>query len=133
MRVGRKMSTIHRLNHMTDALLLEDPLDPLDRVAFIIEEMTNAAQQVDVIGAVVTASTAAFHRLDLREARFPKSQHMLRKIEVLSNFTYRSECIWTLAQDTHLTRVNNSAAVENSNEILSPGHPLPVVNQDIVN
>jgi len=78
------------------AMLLQDALHTLDGVALAIKELAYSAQKVDVVGAVVTPAAAAFHRPDLREASFPKSQHMLRKIEILRNFADRSECVWPL-------------------------------------
>jgi hypothetical protein len=88
---------------LLDSLLLEDLLDPLDGVAFIVKQVANSAQKINVIGTIVPTATTSFHRLDLGEACFPKAQDVLRQIQVFRNFAYCSECIRTLSQDTHLS------------------------------
>jgi hypothetical protein len=53
------------LDHMANALLFQDSLDTFDGVALAIEQMADAAQQLDIIGAVVSAPTASLHWFDL--------------------------------------------------------------------
>lgn len=64
-------------HHMTRALLLEDALDALDGEPLIVEQMADALEELYVIGAVIAPPAAALERLDLREPRFPETQHML--------------------------------------------------------
>src|SRR5690606_19157160 len=61
-------------------LILEDLLDALDGEALIIEEVTDAAQQHDVLGAVIAPTTAALQRLDRGKTRLPEAKDVLRKI-----------------------------------------------------
>ncbi len=56
---------IDRVDHMARTLFLENALNALDGVSFIIEQMANAAEQIHIIGAVVAPATAAFHGFDL--------------------------------------------------------------------
>jgi hypothetical protein len=56
------------------AVLLEQFLHALDRVALIIKQDADALEQFDVVGPVVAAPAAALHRFDLGEAGFPEPQ-----------------------------------------------------------
>src|SRR3974377_159407 len=53
--------------HKPLALLAQDALDASNRVTFAIEEMTNAAQEIDVLGAVIAPAPSPLHRPDLME------------------------------------------------------------------
>jgi hypothetical protein len=76
--------------------------------------MTDALEQIDVIGPVIPPAAAALHRFDLREPCFPETQDMLGQIEVVCDLTYRPKCvraffqiftpIQTEGQDTGTTR-----------------------------
>ena len=88
------------------ALLLEDALHALDGVALAVEEMADAAQQIDIVGPVVAPAAAALHRLDLREPRLPEAQHMLRQIEVVRDFADRPERVWALRHQSLLARTS---------------------------
>ena len=57
--------SIDRLDHMTNTLLFQNALHALDRIAFTIEQMLDATEQVNIIRAVVSTTTATLHRLDL--------------------------------------------------------------------
>src|SRR5258708_1259619 len=81
-----------------DAVLLQDALHPADGIALAVEQPADALEQIDVVGAVVAASAAPLHRLDLGEARLPKPQHMLGNVELFSDFTDGSERIRRLVQ-----------------------------------
>src|SRR5258708_6689483 len=70
-----------------DAVLLQDALHPAD-----------ALEQIEAVRAVVAASAAPLHRLDLGEARLPKPQHMLGNVELFSDLADGSECIRRLVQ-----------------------------------
>src|SRR6185312_7568459 len=67
------------------ALLAQDALHAADCVSLPVEEMADAAQQVDVVRPIVAPATAALHRLDLVETRFPESQNVLRQIELVGD------------------------------------------------
>src|SRR5262249_16429575 len=62
-----------------------------DGVALAVEQMVNAAQQVDVVGTIVAAAAAAFHRPDLWKTTLPESQHMLRDAEIVGDLTDSTE------------------------------------------
>src|SRR5262245_27999999 len=83
---------------MLNALLAQDALNATDRIAFAIKERANAFEQVDVVGTVEAPPAAALHRLDLAESGFPKSQHMLGNIELLSHLADRSKSFRRLIQ-----------------------------------
>lgn len=74
---GPHGSVFPNRHDMARALLLEDALDALDGETLIVEQMTDALEELYVIGAVITPPAAALERLDLREPRFPETQHML--------------------------------------------------------
>ena len=82
--------------HELDAVILQDPLRTADRVALAVEQMADAAQQIDVVGPVVAPAAAALHRLDLLEARFPEAQHVLRQVEIVRDFADGPECVGRL-------------------------------------
>lgn len=62
---------------MFGALLLEDALHALDSETLIVEEVTDTLEQLNVIRAIVSPPAATLEWLDLREPRFPETQHML--------------------------------------------------------
>ena len=76
-----------------DAVILEDALRAPDRVALAVEQVLDAAQQGDVVRAVVAPAAAALQRLDLLEAGFPESQDVLRQVEIVRDFADRPECV----------------------------------------
>lgn len=94
-------AAMHRHDHMPNALFLQDALHALDGIAFAIEQMLDAAQQLHIIGTIIAASAAAFHGFDLREAGFPKAQDMLRQVQFLCNFADGTKGVRTLVQDIH--------------------------------
>jgi len=63
---------------MSGALLLEDALDALYRETLVIEKVADTLEQLNVIRAIIAPPTATLEWLDLREPRFPETQHMLR-------------------------------------------------------
>src|SRR5690606_32715029 len=71
--------------HMPHALLAQNLLDAADRIAVPVQQVTDATQQIDVVGPVVTPPAAALQRLDLCETSFPETQHMLRQVKVFSH------------------------------------------------
>src|SRR6516225_9436108 len=79
--------------HEAHALLAQQTLDATDGVALAIEEMADAAQKIEVVGAIVAAPAAALHRPDLAEAAFPEPQHVLRNVELLRHFADGPECV----------------------------------------
>src|SRR3569832_148420 len=70
-----------------DPVVLQDALRTPDRVTLAVEEMADAAQQINVVGTVVAAPAAALQLLDLLETRFPETQHVLRQVEFVRNFS----------------------------------------------
>src|SRR5436305_2136273 len=67
--------------HKLDAVILQDALRTADRVALAVEQVPNAAQQIDIVRPVVAPAAAALERLDLLKPGFPEPQHMLRQVE----------------------------------------------------
>ena len=76
-----------------DALLAQDALHAADGVALAVEQMADAAQQIDVVGPVIAPPAAALHRLDVAEAAFPETQHVLRQIEFVRHFADGAKCV----------------------------------------
>ena len=76
-----------------DAVILEDALRTPNRIALAVEQVLDAAQQIDVVGPVIAPAAAALQRLDLLEARFPESQDVLRQFEIVRNLTDCPECV----------------------------------------
>src|SRR6185437_9875611 len=68
-----------------DTVLLQDALHPADGVACAVQELADATQKVDVVGAVIAPPAGALHRPDLAESAFPETQHMLRDVEVVGD------------------------------------------------
>ncbi len=95
---------------MANALLFQDLLDPFDGVSFIVKQMTDTLEQIDIVWAIIAAATASFHGLYLRKAGFPKAQNMLRQVEILRDLANCSECIRTFPQDTHLSLATSRLA-----------------------
>jgi len=87
--------------HGLRTILLQDALHALDRIAFAIEEMADAFEQIDIVGAVIAPSTAALERPNLPEPCFPKPQDVLRNIEVLGDFADRSEGVGALVHHAY--------------------------------
>src|SRR5262249_45335435 len=67
-----------------------------DRIAVRVQKSLNAANDVDVGGAIVTPAAATLQRLHLREFRFPKAQHMLRHADLVGDFADRAEGVGAL-------------------------------------
>src|SRR5262249_39845901 len=66
-------------------LLAQDPLHPADRVALAVEEVADAAQEIDVVRPVVAAAAAALHRAGLGKPALPEAQPLLRHVEIGSD------------------------------------------------
>src|SRR5438128_2285220 len=60
----RRSAPPHAL-HELDAVVLEDALHAADRITLAVEQMANAAQQIDIVGTIIASAAAALHRLDL--------------------------------------------------------------------
>ena len=88
--------------HVAHPLLLQDALDALDGISLAVEEMADAAQEVDIVRPVVAPAAAALQRLDLRKARFPETQHMLWQLEVFRHLADRPECVRPLVHNRPL-------------------------------
>ncbi len=104
--------------HRLDALLLEDALHALDRVALPVEQRLQPHDERDVVGAVVAPSAAALQRLDLREAGLPETEHMVRQVEILRHLADRPEGVWALV-DHILLRVRLSRPEAHSSSSLT--------------
>jgi hypothetical protein len=98
--------TIAESNDELWIVFAQQTLHTLDRIALIVEQMTNALEQLDIDWTIIAATAATLHRLDLCKARFPETQHMLGKIEILRNFTDRPECIRALVHPPALSSSN---------------------------
>src|SRR5712692_7294135 len=81
--------------HVAHALFTQDLLHAPDRIALAVEQMPNAAQEIDVVVAIVAPAAAAFQRLDLSEAGFPEAQDMLRQVEVIGDLADGTERVWS--------------------------------------
>src|SRR5581483_1455732 len=85
------------------ALLAQNPLHAANGIALAVEQMPYAAQQIDVVRAVVTAPAATLHRLDFVKAALPEAQHMLRQIKIVRDFTDGAKCVWRLVVQSGIT------------------------------
>ena len=90
-------------SHEFPALLAQDALHAADGVALAIEEMADAAQKIEIVGTIIAPPAAALHRLDIAETAFPKSQHVLRQIELVRHFTDAAKCVRRLVIQSGLT------------------------------
>src|SRR5262245_15689468 len=69
--------------------------------------MADAAQQVDVVGAVVAPAAAALHRPDLAEPALPEPQHVLGDVELVRHFADGAECVRCLVHRRLLPRLRS--------------------------
>jgi hypothetical protein len=58
--------------------------------------MPDAAQEIDIVRAIIATAAAALHRLDFVETTFPEPQHMLRHIQIDGYFADRAESVGRL-------------------------------------
>ena len=72
--------------YVAQPLLLEDALHAADGVALAVEQVPDAAQEIDIVGPVIAPATTPLHRLDLLKPGFPETQHVLRQVEVICDF-----------------------------------------------
>src|SRR5208283_5039738 len=88
---GGRRATVRRLGgrltlersaprHRLNALLLEELLNALDRVAFIVQQASDDPQPLDVVGSIIASAAGPFEGPDLGKTRFPEAQHMLRQV-----------------------------------------------------
>src|SRR4029077_10816786 len=59
--------------HKFRALFAQYPLHAANGVALAVQQMPNSAQEIDVVGAIVTPASATLHRFDFVEAAFPQA------------------------------------------------------------
>src|SRR4029079_8707388 len=89
--------------HELCALFAQNALYAADGVTLAVEQVTYAAQHVDIVWPVIAASPAALHRLDFVKAALPKAQHMLRPGEDIPPLTHRAKSIRRLVVQSDLT------------------------------
>jgi hypothetical protein len=80
-----------------DALLAQDLLHALDRVALGVQQLADAAQQLEILRPVIAPAAAALHRPDLRELDLPEPQDVLGHLEVVGDLADRAERCRSLA------------------------------------
>ena len=90
------------LHHVTLALFAQNFLDAFDGQAVAVKKRTDATQEIEIVGAVIAPAAAALQRPDLLEAGFPESQHVLRQVEIVRDFTDRPECVRRLVHHRRL-------------------------------
>src|SRR5271170_5818634 len=83
---GRPGVGLSGVRQTLDPLLLEQLLDALDRVAFIVQEAADEPEPLNVFGAVIPPAAGPFQGPDLRKARLPEAQHMLRQVHRIRDF-----------------------------------------------
>ena len=94
------------------AAAFQQLLDAADRVAVLIEQFVDAPRQRDIVRPVIAPVARALQRLQLRKARFPVTQDVLRDPEVSGEFADRPESMLALADrfgHAGLTRSGRSA------------------------
>src|ERR1700733_250486 len=62
-----------------NALLFEELLDALDRVAFVVQETLDEPQTLDVVRAIIAPAAGPLERPDLGKTGLPEAQDMLRQ------------------------------------------------------
>ena len=91
-RLGRRrFGATADIGDMAKPTLLQDLLNTLDGEAIMIKQSTDAFEQIDIFGPVITPAASALDRLDLCETAFPETQHMLRHVEFTRDFTDGAE------------------------------------------
>src|SRR6056297_3452141 len=63
---------------MAHPLFAEHLLHALDGHAFFVQQLLDSGEQINVGGAIVSASSGAFDRLYLTELAVPEAEHMCR-------------------------------------------------------
>jgi hypothetical protein len=71
--------------------LLDDLLNALDGITFVMQQPANATQKFDVVGPVISPTATPLHGLDLSEFAFPKPQDVLWDFEFIGNFADGAE------------------------------------------
>src|SRR3546814_418436 len=79
------------------AAVRQQLLDAADRIAVAVQELVDAVRERHIGGAIITAVAGALERTQLREARLPIAQYMLRKAEIACQLADRSEGVVALA------------------------------------
>ena len=72
LRSGLRSSLLPDILNKADTLLAQNALDTTNGVTLAVKQVTDAAQQINIIGPVIAPASAALHRLDLREINSPK-------------------------------------------------------------
>ena len=75
----------------------EQLLDAANGIAVLIEEAVDAVREGDVRRPVVAAVAGALQRTELRKARFPVSQDVLRDPEIFRQFADGAESLVAFA------------------------------------
>ncbi|AOZ69741.1 hypothetical protein LPB142_10765 [Rhodobacter xanthinilyticus] len=89
--LGAKLEPGER-HHRPGALILQDLLHAADRKPLFMQQFLDAAEEHDIIGAVIAPPARALHRLDLGKAAFPESQHMGGRFQQVGDLGNRAEC-----------------------------------------
>jgi hypothetical protein len=61
-------------------------------IAANIQKLVDASNQRNIIRAIIAAITRALKRAQLRKARFPIAQYVLRQGQLPSQLTYGQKC-----------------------------------------
>src|SRR5579871_1707547 len=80
-----------KLGDIAHAAVTQDLLHSLYRETFAIEKRTDAAQQIDIVWAIISATAGTLDRLDLCKSPLPEPQHVLRHVEIGRYFAYRAK------------------------------------------
>ena len=110
------------------SLFAEDALNAPNGVTLFVQQMADAFQQINVIGAIISPASAAFHGFDLRKPRLPKPQHMLRQIEIIRYFADGAKRIWAFVQNTSPALQTGPACLAKKDR--KNGHMILVARQN---
>ena len=91
--------------------LREQLLDAADRIAVLVEQAVDAPRQRDVVGPVIAAVAGALQRPQLREARLPIAQDVLRNAELGRKLADRPEGVVALADAVRPCRLQPLRAI----------------------
>ncbi len=78
--LGRRL-----FDHLVLALLAEQLLNALDRIALRVQQVMDGFQNIHVLRTVITPTAAALERPYLRKLGFPETEHMLLDIQILGH------------------------------------------------
>src|SRR5690606_10264675 len=76
---------------LVDTLRTQDLLHAADGIALEVEQVPDAAQEIEVLRTIIPPPAAALHGPDLRELLLPEPKYVLGHLQLICNFADRPE------------------------------------------